>query len=202
MALTDTALELAEALHQPARSPQRDYLRKRGLTTETIERFSLGYSAEYDGITVPFQTVTGKVVMLKVRRLGNQKPKYLTVGHDFPLPMNTHLFNVHALRNPGTLVICEGEFDAMILTQLGIPAVGIPGVSTWQDHWALLLPARSVLLMDPDDAGTRAAFDIQRRARDYGKSLAIGKLEDGDVTEAFVRGGGEDAIKEAISSAQ
>lgn len=202
MALRDDTDNFSAALGQPARSSVRDYLRKRGLKTETIGRFRLGYSADFDGITIPFVSARDIVVMLKVRRLGNAKPKYLTMGHSFPLPVNTHLFNVSALREPGTLVLCEGEFDAMILAQEGIPAVGIPGVESWQDHWGLLLPRQVVLLMDPDDQGLRAAHSIRKSVSEYGTSARIGTLTEGDITEEYVRGGGIEAIQEAIASAQ
>lgn len=201
MSLAEEARNFQSALHQPARSGVRDYLRKRGLTTETIDRFQLGYSSDMDGVTIPYFSATGKLVMLKIRRLGNQKPKYLTLGHDYPLESATHIFNVAAVVKPN-LVICEGEFDAMILAQEGLNAISVPGANAWQDFYGLLLPKRATLLMDPDDAGTRAAHEIRKAASRYGKTLLIGKLTDGDVTETYIRGGGITEIQEAISAAQ
>lgn len=200
MGLTAQTTDFMQALHQQHRSPQREYLRRRGLRDQTIHRFWLGYSAELNGIVIPYRAASGKIVMLKVRKLDSGRPKYLTLGHDFPLEYSLHLFNVQDAPKSG-VVICEGEFDAMILSQEGIPAVAVPGTSSWQPVWGHLFGPRVTLLMDPDDAGLQAAHNIRKELKDKGTYAAIASLSDGDVTETYTRSG-IDEIREAIRGAQ
>lgn len=176
------------------------YLLDRGLSVQTLRLFQLGYSTELQGITIPYRSATGKVVLIKIRNLRDQKPKYLTLGHDFPLEQKHHLFNVSAVTLE-PLVLCEGEFDCMILHQMQIPAVGLPGTDAWMDHWALLLPRDTVLLMDADSAGVAASQKIAAAARKRGKHLRIGSLPDGlDVTDLYTSDR-EQEIRDAIKSA-
>lgn len=186
---------------QPHRSAERRYLRDRGLSTETIERFQLGYSADAGGITIPYRALGGRVTMLKVRRLGHQKPKYLTIGHDFPLDQRQHIFNVADIVS-SPLLICEGEFDTMLAVQYGYAAVGIAGVNNWMEHWGLLLPPQSVVVFDPDDAGVGGAHKLRAEAAKYGKSLRIATLDDGDITDTVIRTGSFDAVAEAVAASQ
>jgi hypothetical protein len=52
-------------------------------------------------------------------------------------------------------VACEGELDALIWQQIGVPAVGIPGAEMWKDHWVNVFEdfSRVHLAEDGDDAG-------------------------------------------------
>jgi DNA primase len=51
-----------------------------------------------------------------------------------------HLFNLLSLRSHDgvtvgdTIAVVEGEIDAVSLTQLGIPAVAIPGAHNWRPY--------------------------------------------------------------------
>ncbi|MFY1620013.1 toprim domain-containing protein [Micromonospora sp. WMMD736] len=79
--------------------------------------------------------------------------------------------------------VCEGEFDAMILNQVGLPAVAIPGASGWQNHHRRMLAGFSRVWVwgDPDDAGARFTAQITRAMRQArGVQLRIG-----DVTETY-----------------
>ncbi|MFB7185224.1 toprim domain-containing protein [Streptomyces sp. NPDC056230] len=59
-------------------------------------------------------------------------PKYRSVPGDPP-----RIFNASALLEPSDhIAICEGEMDAMIAQQCGIPAVGIAGVGCWNPYFA------------------------------------------------------------------
>ncbi|MEU4709475.1 toprim domain-containing protein [Nocardia salmonicida] len=48
----------------------------------------------------------------------------------------TRLYNTRALLQPvEDIAVCEGEFDALASTFIGVPAVGVPGAQTWLEHW-------------------------------------------------------------------
>ncbi len=51
-------------------------------------------------------------------------------------------FGLHALRqarDSGEICIVEGETDAALLDQEGIPAIGLPGVHSWKPEWTVYL---------------------------------------------------------------
>jgi DNA primase len=79
-------------------------------------------------------------------------PKYLSVRGDKPT-----LYNTEALFSAGSVIaITEGELDAVVITEYaGIPAVGIQGVSAWNDVFARTLNDfdRVLIVGDADDAG-------------------------------------------------
>jgi DNA primase len=78
-----------------------------------------------------------------------------------PAGSKTRVFNTSALLNPGHwIAICEGEFDTMAATQAGIPAVGFPGVQSWEPYCRNMLSgfSRIIVLADNDDKGQGLAF--------------------------------------------
>jgi DNA primase len=79
-------------------------------------------------------------------------PKYLSLRGDKPT-----LYNTEALFSSSqTVAITEGEMDALVITEYaGIPAVGIQGVSAWNDVFAKTLNDFDKVLIvgDGDDAG-------------------------------------------------
>ena len=68
----------------------------------------------------------------------------------------THLYNVGALHVAGdTIVVTEGELDALISTRAGMPAVGVPGATNWKPFYYRLFDdyERVILVGDGDSAG-------------------------------------------------
>src|SRR5690606_14322833 len=60
--------------------------------------------------------------------------------------------------------ICEGEMDALVLNMLGIPAVGIPGATFWENRWRRILEGFSRIWVwgDPDEAGAKLNDKVTR----------------------------------------
>ena len=84
--------------------------------------------------------------------------------------------------------LTEGEFDAILLEQLGINAVGVPGASTFRDDWRWLFVGNDVrIIFDADKAGTDSALAVERLLRTVAERVAIVKLpDDHDVSSLFV----------------
>jgi DNA primase len=91
------------------------------------------------------------VASIRFRRLDEGSPKYMTVAGDKPRLYNTAALTLHTDR----IVVCEGELDAITAHLCGVPAVGVPGVQTWQPHYReLFLGCREVLILtDGDEPG-------------------------------------------------
>ncbi len=116
----------------------REYLRtERLLTDEAINDYQLGYMEQRGQrwITIPITDRDGGVLFMKLRqdpfKSPENQPKYKSTGGE------ASIFNLQVLKQkPDTLVICEGEFDCMVLQGLGVPAIcSTAGVGTFKDEW-------------------------------------------------------------------
>jgi len=103
---------------------QRDYLKKRGLSHDTIRDFMLG--DHQNNIGIPYLS-SGEITGIKLKNMKGEKPKYLSVtGSDFGL------YNKDFLNQEEPLVITEGEIDAMSVYEAGyknVVSVGTGGSS-------------------------------------------------------------------------
>lgn len=143
-----------------------DYLAGRGLFESTARSMRLGVVDDplpgdetyRHRLCIPYLTRAG-VVSIRFRCIQQHDcsahggTKYL----GYP-GAPTHLFNVGALFVPGDLVcVTEGELDAVVLSQAGLPSVGIPGANNWKKHYPRILEdfRRIIVFADGDDAGKK-----------------------------------------------
>lgn len=116
-----------------------DYLDERGLSVEFADSELLGYVDEplpgqemFRGrLSIPYVTRAG-VVNLKFRRIGEgESPKYLNLSG-----FETNLYHVESFFTSEKFIcVTEGEVDALSLVQAALPAVGVPGVSSWKSYY-------------------------------------------------------------------
>ncbi|HEY5521119.1 MAG TPA: hypothetical protein VIK08_10700 [Candidatus Limnocylindrales bacterium] len=66
--------------------------------------------------------------------------------------------------NPPSIVLCEGETDALTCWLQGIPALGIPGASSFQDAWASYIDALLVYVIQEPDIGGQTLVSTERCA--------------------------------------
>lgn len=135
-------------------SPAQEYLQARGISGESAQRFRLGYSGAGEPIgmeqfrnhlSIPY-LADGHVVSIKFRNLGEG------VKYGQPTGQVARLFNVGALLRAGHyIMVTEGELDAISLEQVGVPAVGITGVTAWKSHHARLFEGFETVLVFKDD---------------------------------------------------
>jgi DNA primase len=169
-------VEATSRYHQSLPGSRADeYLRGRGIwpSNPEVEKFRLGYVDEclagheqYRGmLAIPYLRRHPEhgwfVVSIRFRRLGDEKPKYLSISGGQPW-----LFNTASLIGHSPIVaITEGEIDAITAQLCGIPAVGVPGVQTWQPYFReLFLGYRDVyVLADGDEPGIEFAEKLKRQ---------------------------------------
>lgn len=189
---------MALAFQRDLRPQDKEWLTRRGLTDLTIRRSMLGYVKEgryRDSIAIPYLNPDGTVRSIRFRYLSPSRQKY-----DNQKGQAIHLYNVaHTAQD--RVWVCEGEFDSLILTQMGYPAVGIPGVSGFKPDWKFLFAnaGEVSLVFDGDEAGQKGA---NRMASILGEvvqgDLRIIRLpEDEDVTETYLRD--REELKELVS---
>lgn len=142
----------------------------------------------FNEIAIPY-IVSGNVVQIRGKQIGG---KYRT-----PPGQKARLFNSDSTWGADELIMCEGEFDALVAEQMGYRAVGLPGASSWQDSWmGYLDQARRVyIIFDNDKVGQDAAEKMRER---LGETTAriVQMPENGlppgenDISEQFGKQGG------------
>lgn len=160
----------------------RNYLSKRGLSDRTVSLYRLGFDPERAAIVIPYMNAKEEVRSVRYRMLeGNIK--YMSQKGE-----GTHLFHVRASRKP-KVWMCEGEFDSMILAQLGYPTVGIAGVNNFKTPWKYLFAycEQLTLVMDGDEAGREASSRLAGILGGMVDRLRIVRLPLGkDVTDLYL----------------
>lgn len=115
------------------------YLRdERGLNDETIRKYQVGYDEQRDRYVVPIHDKRGELVNLR-RYLPHPPegtPKILnSAGHGSP-PRLYPLWP-RPRRSKRGIIVCEGEWDCLLLRQHGFLAVtNTHGAGTWQERWS------------------------------------------------------------------
>jgi DNA primase len=185
-------------------SPEaEEYLRARGISGGSIRRFALGQvpsvaEPPFDAlprrlasrITIPYILRRRGLLVrsLRFRALDPRaKAKYETLAGD-----NVHLFNLAPviLKSEPSVYITEGEFDAIILCQMGFAAIGVPGASSFKGVWRHLFRehAEIVLVFDGDEAGQKGANRIYNILHQVNRNVRKVHLPPGmDVTDAYLQ---------------
>lgn len=150
------------------RSPEAlEYLHGRGITDESIKRFNLGYCAawkhEKAGGFVPatrriiIPRTPGTYTARRIDKPANEiEEQYIKQVQG----RQKDLFNLEALEGAETVIICEGELDAISLYQAGASAV--IGIGTTTNTGTLLEEAKKhpatvyILALDRDEPGREA----------------------------------------------
>jgi DNA primase len=172
------------------------YLRARGIGPEAVARFRLGLvtsplagDEQYRGrLVIPYLTPAG-VVNIRFRCAQAHEceghPKYLSREG-----AGTNLFNVLDLKKDSPFIcVAEGEIDTMSLSLAGLPAVGVPGVETWQKHFSRCLEDFEVIYAfgDGDKAGSKFSNFLARETRARPIRMPAGK----DCNDIFRERGAE-----------
>ena len=160
----------------------------RGILDETINSNLLGWNGKR--ITIPIYNREGKVTFFRLAKDPEDQipsPKMISSPGS-----SVELYGWdQALKRPSQIVICEGEFDRLVLETNGIPAVtSTGGAATFRREWAEDLKAlgQVYVCFDRDEAGGRGAMVV-------GVMIPLAKLVElpeevgygGDVTDFFVR---------------
>lgn len=194
------ALEEATTTYQQAISPAvAGYLLGRGISREAAVSFRLGVVTEphpghgrFRGfLSIPYLGRDQQALSLRFRCMVDHIHR--EYGHGKYMSMldePARVFNVRAIHEAGdTIHVAEGELDAVILNQLGLPAIAIPGAEAWRNHHRRMLAGFNQVWVwgDPDDAGADFTNRVCRSLR----SAKGVHLKRGDVTDSFLQGGAE-----------
>jgi DNA primase len=144
------------------------YLKERGVSEETAKKFGVGFfpgkGSMHDRIVIPIHNSKGELVAYAGRSIDGSEPRY-----KFPAGFHKsmELYNVHRVREEVSVVLVEGFFDCMKVTQAGFPCVALMGstMSAAQEELIREHFAHVVVMLDGDEAGRKAAEGIADRLR-------------------------------------
>jgi len=172
--------DASERYHKSLTPQAVSYLLGRGITKEAASLFRLGSVVEPSAghehsvgrLSIPYITPAG-VVGIKFRAIDDTTTKYL-----WPTGQKIGLFNVTDLhKRSNTIAICEGEIDTVVLSGVvGIPAVGVAGVSQWKPWFPKLFESYNRILIFADN-------DVKEDGKNPGQELAKRIKEDLDKAE-------------------
>jgi DNA primase len=181
-------LALATVYQQNIPDRILDYLHARGITDEVIRLHRLGWNGQR--ITIPITNRDGTIVCFKFAKDPDDPtrgPKMLSSRGG-----SLELYGwERVLAKPCRLIICEGEFDRLVLEAHGFAAVtSTGGAGSFRQEWAADFQSipELYLCFDHDDAGRAGA----RRVGQLLPHARIVQLPDavgpgGDITDFFVR---------------
>ncbi|NBR22246.1 MAG: hypothetical protein EBU08_00345 [Micrococcales bacterium] len=166
------------------------HLLSKGFEPEDIEQTGLinrfGTDFLLGHITIPYMDY-GNVISIRGKKIG---------GGYLSLPgSKAALYGIDGIRGMQTVVLSAGEFDSLIMCQLGYSAVGVPGENIWKDGWTEELnDARRIFIVFDNDAAGRAgaekrATELGPRARVVDMPLARPGQKKIDATEWVVKHG-------------
>ena len=205
------SLEEAERFHRALPEEVQSYLKGRGIPPTTIVSALLGWNGSR--ITIPIfarDRADGKRQVLGFR-LAKSPDDHTDVPKMLSSPgTGAELYGWETVAlHPGRVVICEGEFDRLVLESRGFPAVtSTAGALTFKSEWVQALDAVKEIFIcfDRDKAGEAGAKKVQElipRARVVTLPDSLG--EGGDVTDYFLQGASkldfEILMSEAVAAA-
>jgi hypothetical protein len=178
-----------------------DYLQGRGITEDTAVSARLGVvdepihgdqAAAYNRLTIPYQTRSG-VVDIRYRCIREHNCEESGCAKYLGRPGSSlRLYGVDDLvRAHSTICVAEGEFDRLILHQLGAYAAGCPGVKSWKPHWGRLFEDFERILVFGD--GDKAGRDFNKEwAGRFPQSVEMIQMpEELDVNKTYLQYGAE-----------
>jgi hypothetical protein len=157
------SLEDVMRWHENMPQTRREWWHGRGLDDVTINRFFVGWDGKR--YTIP---AIYRLVPFGVKRRQSEIDDGITAKYVSITGSRVGLFNADTLWNADSVVICEGEIDAMLLERWGFRAITTTGgAGTFKPEWVRFFAhvKRVVILYDNDKAGREGAAKVHATMR-------------------------------------
>ena len=176
-----------------------DYARSRCIKKETLEKMNCKTYGLY--LALPHIDIEGRLVLLKFWPTNGSKDMWSN-----PEPIHT-LFGtelIDPVASGGSLIITEGQWDALTWIQYDYPAVSIPSGANndqWiEEDWTFLNQFSEIILdFDKDEEGRDAETRVRNRLG-YERCRCL-RYDHKDANEAYMLTGSFDALKNALQEA-
>lgn len=200
-------------------SARRYLLQKRGINNETIEKYQIGWDVEEQRNTIPIRNEKGK--LLNVRRYtGKGKKQFRMMPYNqtvngkpysYGSPISLYGLDELVKHKGDEVIICEGEWDRLLLQQNGFMAVtATGGCKSFMSGWVHYFKGKDVVLLyDCDGPGQLAALGrmlpmFENAGVKSIKNVVLplsGTETDNDVTDYFHKNGyGAETLRGFIDS--
>lgn len=148
---------------------------ERGLDLSTIERFEIGWDRDLDAYTIPVRSEDGTLWNARRYTLHPRegRRKIWSHGEGYGAP---RLYPMAILEDsPKSIIICEGEWDALLTIQHGYAAITrTASAITWKTEWGEHFKDKVVYLChDMDKAGADANKKVGRALRRIAKEVRV-----------------------------
>jgi DNA primase len=158
------------------------YVNERGLTDEIARTFGVGIfpgkGSMQGRCVIPIHNAKGELVAYAGRAIDETEPRY-----KFPVGFHKslELFNLHRVKGELSVVLVEGFFDCVKVTQAGFPCVALMGSTMSKAQEELLAEhfGHIIVMLDGDEAGKAAAQGIADRLRQIIYHVDVVDLPDG-----------------------
>lgn len=134
-----------------------DYMFKRKLTEEVIEKFDVGYDPQQKTLTFPVRDKTGNTLFIARRSV---QTKYF----HYPAGVDKPVYGVFELpNNCNEVIICESIINCLTCWVYGKHAVALNGTGTSKQYEQLkkLNCRKFICALDPDEAGQRGTQKLK-----------------------------------------
>jgi hypothetical protein len=169
-------------------------IHKRGITEPTMRNYQIGYCMERRRYTLPVKDSEGRVVNVRMYRpdAPEGQPKIESWGKGFG---SARLFPSDKVTEKD-LVVCEGEWDCLLLRQEGVAAyTSTCGADSFPPACAQKFAGRKITICyDIDEPGRKGAARTAGLLSPVAKEVRVMTLPiktpaNGDVTDFFVTHG-------------
>lgn len=148
------------------------FMTRRGLSMKTLRKYQLGWHRGEQCYIIPVFDAEGNVINLRHYQLDppDDRRKIWSVdGHGAPA-----LYPISSLE-ADTIVVCEGELDALATIQHGIAAITrTAGANSWLQEWNEHFRGKNVLVChDMDVAGQQANQVVASNLRGIAAELRV-----------------------------
>lgn len=196
----------------------KDYLlNERKLSQETLDEFNVAFCDSsgylysnttypqdftklsnqfFNCLVFPIYDMYGKDIAVMARRMHSSPNKYVNSANSNVFTKGRHLYGLHKsyphILKQNQVLVVEGLFDMLQLYQCGIKnVVSSMGVALTPHHLALLsrFTTNVVLILDPDQAGHKAAIKHQLFLQKYVSCRSVTIPEELDPDEYIVKVG-------------
>jgi DNA primase len=158
------------------------YLKERGVTEETARKYGVGVFPGKGGMrgrcVFPIYNAKGELVAYAGRSIDGTEPRYR-----FPAGFHKsqELFNLHCVAGKLCVVLVEGFFDCMKVSQSGYPCVALMGstMSPMQERMLAETFSDIVVMLDGDEAGRVATQTISDRLQKVVFKVEMVELPEG-----------------------
>jgi hypothetical protein len=135
------------------------------------------------GVIIPYLTVSGELYSLRYRLNTEKEPRFRWASGSRLCLYG--LDRMGSIKKAGWTLLVEGESDSWTCWSYDLPALGIPGKTTWKSEWAADLAGVTVFLWQEPEAE-----DLTFRLLPDIPDLYIIEAPDGikDISEAHLQG--------------